>query len=324
MVAPVTPQPLRLAVLEAERLLAEAGVASPRVDAELLAAHVLETERTRLPLIPLVDPPVIERLRRLVQRRAARVPLQHLTGRSAMGAITVSVGPGVFVPRPETELLLGWGLAVLVGVAAPVVVDLCTGSGVLALALANARPDATVHAVDNNPAALAWARRNAKMRFAAGDTPITVHSGDVTDGATLAELNGTVHLVLCNPPYVPAGTELPPEVADHDPPAAVFAGPDGLAVIRPVVSTAARLLRPGGALAIEHDDSHGSAVDDSHGSAVDDSHGSAVDDSHGSAVDDSHGSAVPALLRSHAVFTDIEGHPDLAGRPRFATARRTP
>jgi release factor glutamine methyltransferase len=285
---------LRLAVLEAERILAKAGVPSPRADAELLAAHVLDTERTRLPLIPLVDQPVVERLRRLVQERATRVPLQHLTGRSAMGAVTVGVGPGVFVPRPETELLLAWGLAALPdldGAEAPVVVDLCTGSGVLALAIAQARPDAVVHAVDNDPAALAWARRNANARAALGDTPIVLHAGDVTHPATLAELDGTVHLVLCNPPYVPTGTELPPEVAEHDPPAAVFAGADGLAVIRPAVSTAARLLRPGGALAIEHDESHGSAV--------------------------------PALLRARAVLTDVEDHLDLAGRRRFATARRT-
>jgi release factor glutamine methyltransferase len=282
---------LRLAVLEAERILERAGVASPRADAELLAAHVLDTERTRLPLIPLVDPPVVERLRRLVERRATRVPLQHLTGWSAMGAITVSVGPGVFVPRPETELLLGWGLSTLEGVDAPMVVDLCTGSGALALAVANARPDAIVYAVDNDPAALAWARRNANLRVAAGDTPIGLHAGDVTAPSTLAELDGSVHLVLCNPPYVPDGVQLPPEVLDHDPAAAVFAGPDGLAVIRPVIATAARLLRPGGALAIEHDDTHGDAV--------------------------------PALLRARAVLTDVEDHPDLNDRPRFATARRT-
>jgi release factor glutamine methyltransferase len=287
----VTRQPLRLAVLEAERILTTAGVASPRADAEMLAAHVLDTERTRLPLIPLVDQPVIERLRVLVRQRAARVPLQHLTGRSAMGAITVCVGPGVFVPRPETELLLAWGLAALEGLDAPVVVDLCTGSGALALALAQARPDATMHAVDNDPSALAWARRNADLRADAGDTPILLRAGDVTRAETLADLDGTVHLVLCNPPYVPVGAEVPPEVADHDPPTAVFAGPDGLAVIRPVVSTAARLLRPGGALAIEHDDSHGEAV--------------------------------PALLRARSVLTDVEDHPDLAGRPRFVTARRT-
>ena len=292
----MTRQPLRLAVLEAERILARAGVASPRVDAELLAAHVLETERTKLPMIPLVDPPVVEQLRRLVERRATRVPLQHLTGWAAMGAIAVSVGPGVFVPRPETELLLGWGLAVLEGIDAPVVVDLCTGSGALALAVAQARPDATVHAVDSDPSALSWARHNANLRVAAGDTPIALHcadvtGADVTDPAPLSELDGTAHLVLCNPPYVPSGAEVPPEVADHDPPGAVFAGPDGLAVIRPVVSTAARLLRPGGALAIEHDDSHGEVV--------------------------------PALLRSRAVLTDVQDHCDLADRPRFVTARRT-
>lgn len=284
-------QPLRLAVLEAERILERAGVASPRADAELLAAHVLDTERTRLPLIPTVDQPVVEQLRGLVERRATRVPLQHLTGWSAMGAITVMVGPGVFVPRPETELLLGWGLAVLEGVDAPVVVDLCTGSGALALAVANARPDATVYAVDNDPAALDWARRNANLRVAAGDTPIGLHSADVTDASTLAELDGAVHLVLCNPPYVPSGTALPPEVADHDPPAAVFAGPDGLAVIRQVVAAATRRLCPGGAVAIEHDDTHGEVV--------------------------------PALLRACPALTAVEGHPDLNGRPRFATARRT-
>jgi release factor glutamine methyltransferase len=309
----VTRQPLRLAVLEAERILAKAGVASPRADAEMLAAHVLGTERTRLPLIPLVDPPVVEQLRRLVEQRAARVPLQHLTGWSAMGAITVSVGPGVFVPRPETELLLGWGLAFLEGTSeAPVVVDLCTGSGALALAVANARPDAVVHAVDIDPSALAWARRNANLRVGAGDTPIALHCADVTRADVtrtdvtrtdvtgghvtypdiFAELDGTAHLVLCNPPYVPSGAEVPPEVADHDPRDAVFAGPDGLAVIRPVVSTAARLLRPGGALAIEHDDTHGEAV--------------------------------PALLRARTVLTDVEDHEDLTGRPRFATARRAP
>ena len=273
-------------------MLEKAGVASPRADAELLAAHVLDTERTRLPLIPLVDQATIEQLHRLVQRRAARVPLQHLTGWSAMGAITIAVGPGVFVPRPETELLLAWGLATLEGTDAPVVVDLCTGSGALALAIANARPDAVVHAVECEPAALAWARRNANARVAAGDTPIGLYSGDVGAASTLAQLDGTVHLVLCNPPYVPSGTALPPEVADHDPPPAIFAGPDGLAVIRPVVGTAARLLRPGGAFAIEHDDSHGEVV--------------------------------PALLRSRTVLTDVVAHPDLTGRPRFATARRTP
>lgn len=286
----MTGQPLWQLLREAERVLAGAGVASPRVDAELLAAHVLGVERGRLPLVPAADQPAADRFRQLVLRRAKREPLQHLTGEAAMGAITVSVGPGVFVPRPETELLLGWGLAVLEGRSGPVVVDLCTGSGVLALALANARPDAAVHAIDRDPAALSWARRNAGDRAAVGDTPIVLHAGDVTDPGALADLDGTVDLVLCNPPYVPAGTEVPPEVADHDPPGAVFAGPDGLAVIRPVASMMARLLKPGGALAIEHDERHAGEV--------------------------------LALLSSRAALTGARDHPDLAGRPRFATASR--
>jgi release factor glutamine methyltransferase len=281
---------LRLAILEAERVLTDAGVASPRVDAELIAAHVLGVERGRLPMVPLVDPPVVDAIGQLVGQRAKHVPLQHLTGWAAMGPITVGVGPGVFVPRPETELLLEWGLAQVRDVTAPVVVDLCTGSGALALAVADARPDATVHAVESDSVALAWARQNAEVRAQAGDTPIRLYAGDVTDQGLFGDLDGTVHLVLCNPPYVPDGTAVPPEVADHDPAAAVFAGPDGLNVIRHVVALAARLLTRGGAVAIEHDDSHQDAVLD--------------------------------LLRTRRVLTDVAGHRDLAGRPRFVTARR--
>jgi release factor glutamine methyltransferase len=277
--------------LEAQRILTDAGVASPRVDAECLAAHVLGVPRGQLPMVPLVDPPVVEALRVLVSRRAQRVPLQHLTGTATLGAIDVAVGPGVFIPRPETEALLAWGLAALEGVAQPLVIDLCTGSGALALALAHARPDAQVHAVERDPVALSWARRNVEARAAAGDTPVVLYSGDVADRGLLGALDEMAHLVLCNPPYVPVGTPLPPEVALHDPPAAVFAGDDGLAVIPDVVRTGTRLLREGGRLAIEHDDSHAMAV--------------------------------PALLAARRVLTDVADHVDLAGRPRFATARRT-
>ncbi|MEU3273264.1 peptide chain release factor N(5)-glutamine methyltransferase [Saccharomonospora sp. NPDC006951] len=283
-------QPLRLAILEATRILDQAGVASPRNDAELIVAHVLGVERGRLPLIPLVDPAVIEAIGQLVAQRAKRIPLQHLTGWAAMGDITVAVGQGVFVPRPETELLLEWGLKLLRGREYPVVVDLCTGSGALALAFANARRDAVVYALDNDPHALAWARHNADARVEAGDTPIRLYSGDVADHTVFAELDGLVDLVVCNPPYVPEGTEVPPEVADYDPPQAVFASGHGLDVIRHVVTTAARLLRPGGGLAIEHDDTHGRVV--------------------------------PGLLESRRVLRDVADHTDLTGRPRFVTALR--
>lgn len=283
-------QPLRLAILEAQRVLTAAGVASPRTDVELLAAHLLGVERTKLMMVPLVDPPVIEALHELVRQRAAHVPLQHLTGETTIGNVVLSVGPGVFVPRPETELLLAWGLASLEGVDHPVVVDLCAGTGALALATANARPDAVVHAVEKDATALSWARRNADQQSGAGDSPTRLYVGDVTDPTLLMELDGLVDLVVCNPPYVPEGTPVPAEVRDHDPHEAVFGGRDGLDVLRHVVACTARLLRPGGGMAVEHDDTHGGSV--------------------------------PALLRARRVLTDVEEHTDLAGRPRFATARR--
>ncbi|GGM35033.1 release factor glutamine methyltransferase [Longimycelium tulufanense] len=271
-------------------MLAAAGVDSPRADAELLAAHVLGVERSRLPFVPLVDIPVIAELRKLVERRAKREPLQYLLGTAVMGGVTVAVGPGVFVPRPETELLLAWGLSTLERTAKPVVVDLCTGSAALALAVADARPDAVVHAVERDRGALVWARRNANARADAGDTPIRLHAGDVADRTLLDDLDGTVDLVLSNPPYVPEGSPVSPEVADYDPYHAVFAPGDGLEVIRKVVDCAARLLRPGGAVAIEHDDTQGESA--------------------------------PALLSTRRVLTDVQDHRDLAGRPRFVTALR--
>lgn len=288
-------QPLRLAILDAERILAAAGIDSARFDAEEIAAHVVGVERMKLPLVPLVDPQVIDGIGKLVHQRAKRIPLQHLLGWAPLGPITVDVGPGVFVPRPETELLLEWGLAQLRGRVSfsgprPVVVDLCTGSAALALAMAHCRPDAVVHAVEMDRSALAWARRNADKQVAAGDTPIRLHAADVTAPDVLSELDGGVDLVLCNPPYVPMGTIVPPEVADHDPVQAVFSGGDGLDVIRHVVTLAARLLAPGGGVAIEHDDTQGVSV--------------------------------PALLASRRVLTEVTDHADLAGRPRFCTARR--
>lgn len=289
----VTRVQLRPVLAEAIEILDTAGVPSPRADAEHLAAHVLGVERSRLLLSPLIGPDQLDEYRALVARRARRIPLQHLTGRSFMGEIDLVVGPGVFVPRPETELLFAWALARLEAVRhdhTPVVVDLCTGSGALALALAHARPDADVHAVELDSDALSWARRNADQRAADGDTPITLHHDDVTDPYLLTELDGYADLVVANPPYIPDGAELSPEVVDHDPHRALFGGPDGLDVIRPLVPLIGRLLRPGGGAAIEHDDSNGGGV--------------------------------AALLAADGRFTEIVEHPDLAGKPRFVAAIR--
>ncbi|WP_280215248.1 peptide chain release factor N(5)-glutamine methyltransferase [Nocardia cyriacigeorgica] len=285
---------LRPALAEAVERLRAAGVASPRADAEQLAAHVLGVPRSRLLLAPLLTPEQLAELRGLVERRAQRIPLQYLIGHAAMGRIDLEVGPGVFIPRPETELVFAWALAHLEAVRhdhAPIVVDLCTGSGALALAIAHARPDAEVHAVEIDPAALTWARHNADLRIAAGDTPITLYADDATDPALLTELNGRADIVVSNPPYIPVGAELDPEVADHDPHRALFGGVDGLDVIRGLIPTIARLLRPGGGTAIEHDDSNGSAL--------------------------------AALLVETGAFTEIAEHPDLAGKPRFVAAVRS-
>jgi release factor glutamine methyltransferase len=276
----------------AERLRA-AGVHSPGADAEFLAAHVLGIERSRLALVPMVSAEQVAEFEKLIDRRAERIPRQHRTGLAAMGELDLEVGPGVFVPRPETELLFAWALGQLEGIGhehVPVVVDLCTGSGALALAIAHARPDIDVHAVEIDPAAREWAQRNADRQAAEGDTPITLHAGDVTDPGILSALNGRVDVVVSNPPYIPEGAALDPEVADHDPHLALFGGPDGLTVIRPMIATITRLLRPGGVAAIEHDDTNGSGV---------------------------------AALLVATSFEAVTEHPDLAGKPRFVTARRT-
>jgi len=224
------------------------------------------------------------KIRTLADQRARRVPLQYLTGTAPFRYLELAVGPGVFIPRPETELLVGWGLDALAGRPAPLVVDLCSGSGAIALAVAGEHPGSVVVAVEQSAGALPWLRRNA------ASTRIKIIEGDALSPATLPDLDGHVDAVLSNPPYVPSATRVPPEVADHDPAAAVFAGADGLDVIRGLVPRAARLLKPGGVVAIEHDDSHGQAV--------------------------------PDLLRAAGVFGEIADHDDLTGRPRFATARR--
>ncbi|HEY3714458.1 MAG TPA: peptide chain release factor N(5)-glutamine methyltransferase [Jatrophihabitantaceae bacterium] len=272
---------LRSLLDDATRRLTAAGVGSPRVDAELLLAHCLGVERSRLATMDDVDPVTAQAFAAAVGRRAAREPLQHIVGRAAFRYLDLAVGPGAFVPRPETELLVdairpGLGLD-----EAPIVVDLCAGTGALALAIAQEVPGARVYAVERSAAALVWLRRNT------AGTDVTVVEGDVADAGLLPDLRGRVDAVVSNPPYVPAGTPVEPEVRS-DPDEAVFAGADGLGVIPNVLARAQALLRPGGVLAVEHDDTHGEAV--------------------------------PALLGEG--WRDIADHHDLAGRPRYATAVR--
>ena len=268
-------------VERAAAVLGAAGVASPRHDAEELAAYVLGLSRSRLVLLDRLPAGAADRYRELVEQRAARVPLQHLTGAAGFRRLDLAVGPGVFVPRPETEVLVDWALARLR--PGDLVVDLCAGSGAIALAIADEAPGVTVHAVELEQDALAWAARNVEKT----GLPVTLHVGDVADPVVLADLDGTVDLVTANPPYVPVGGQVEREVAEHDPPAALWGGEDGLVTVRAVERAAVRLLRPGGLVAVEHADLQGESV--------------------------------PAVFRHWA---EVEDHPDLTGRPRFTTARR--
>ncbi len=276
---------VRRAIDSAAALLAEAGIDSARWDAEQLAAHLAGVDRGRLALLESPCDDFLGRYGVAVSARSRRVPLQHLTGTAAFGPVMLRVGPGVFIPRPETEAMLAWAIAQPLA-ARPVIVDLCTGSGALALALAHHRPAARVIGIDDSDAALDYARRNAE------GTAVELLRADVTAPALLPELDGRVDLIVANPPYVPDDAVLEPEVAQYDPHNAVFAGPDGMAVIGPVVRLAARWLRPGGLFAVEHDDTTSLETVES--------------------------------VNSTGLFEDGQAHQDLTGRPRFVTARRGP
>jgi release factor glutamine methyltransferase len=262
--------------------LAAAGVGSPRNDAELLLAHVLGIERSGLRTAGSVDDEAASRFADLIRRRADREPLQYLTGEAPFRFALLEVGPGVFIPRPETELLIDAVLPVLRRSATPLAIDLCAGSGALAVAMAGECGPAHVVAVERSPSALTWLRRNAE------GTGIEIVAGDVSDPGLLGDRRGRADVVVSNPPYVPSASVVAAEVA-HDPAEAVYAGPDGLAVIPAVIATAARLLRAGGVLAMEHDESHAAAV---------------------------------LELLATEDWTDAAGHRDLTGRPRFVTAVR--
>lgn len=278
-----TASPLRAAITAAAERLAQAGIDSAGTDAELLAAHVAGTERGRLALLDAPDAGFFDRFDDAVSARARRIPLQHITGRAAFGPVHLQVGPGVFIPRPETEALLEWVLAQDLP-ARSVILDLCTGSGALAVALATAMPDSRVIAVDDDATALGYARRNA------AGTTVELVAGDVTDQDLLPDLVGSVDLVVANPPYIPEGAELDPEVAQHDPAHALFGGVDGMSVIGPIAVRSAHWLVSGGLLAVEHDDTTAQATVDA--------------------------------LADTGAFTDIVSHRDLTGRSRFVTARR--
>ncbi len=273
----------RKRLADARARLGDAGVGSPEHDAAELLAHVLGTTRSRLPLVDVVPADRAAAYDALVARRVSREPLQHLTGLTHFRHVELEVGPGVFVPRPETELLAGWAIEQALLVESPVVVDLCTGSGAVAKAIADEVPGARVHAVELDEPAHAWAERNL------AGTGVDLRRGDMADA--FGDLAGTVDVVVCNPPYIPldAWESVAAEARDHDPHLALFSGDDGLDAMRVLERRAALLLRPGGVVGAEHADLQGESA--------------------------------PAVFTAAGRWTEVRDHEDLAGRARFVTAR---
>ncbi|MCC2314414.1 peptide chain release factor N(5)-glutamine methyltransferase [Cellulomonas xiejunii] len=284
---------LRAYVEGAATVLAEAGVPSPRHDAVALAAHALGLARVELVLPPPLPEGFAAAYAGLVERRRRREPLQHIVGHTVFRFLTLRVEPGVFVPRPETETVAQLAIDEAAALAAcgrrPLVVDLCTGTGAIAACVDTEVPASRVVAVDLSDAAVGLARANAA---AVAGPDLRVVQGDVRDPALLAELDGTVDVVVSNPPYIPSdAVPLDPEVRDHDPDVALYGGgADGLDVPRAVIAAAARLLVPGGLLVMEHAE-----------------------------VQDATARAAAAAT---GAFVDVRTVTDLTGRPRTLVARR--
>ena len=276
---------------EAIDALAAAGVPGPEVDADLLIGHVLGLSRGAVQARAVVRAEVSAddeaAIRAAIARRATREPVQHITGLAPFRSLELAVGPGVFVPRPETEFVVQFAIdaLALVPSAEPLAVDLGSGSGAIALAMATEVPHARVVAVERSADALPWTARNIERL---GDGRVRLVEGDLADA--LPELDGRVDVVASNPPYIPlAAVPRDPEVRLYDPPAALYSGEDGLDAVRALSRTARRLLREGGTLVIEHGELQAAAI--------------------------------AAILRADG-FTAIACHRDLLGRDRATTARR--
>ncbi|WP_372488104.1 peptide chain release factor N(5)-glutamine methyltransferase [Rathayibacter caricis] len=262
MSAVTTSVDARALLADAVSRLTRSHVPNADIDAELLLGHLLGLGRgelqARLITGLTLEESTVDAFDRFIERRASREPLQHITGVAPFRSIELAVGPGVFVPRPETEGVAQLAIDALRSVAdpSPLAVDLGTGSGALALSLAHEVPHARVVGVENSVEAFIWARGN---RDRLGLENARIVFADLADA--LGDLTGTVSVVVSNPPYIPsAAIPRDPEVRLFDPPAALYGGEDGLDVVRQLSLTAHRLLRPGGVLVIEHGELQGREI----------------------------------------------------------------
>lgn len=280
--------------------LSEAGIESARVDAELLLCHVLECDRSGLFVLDTVSEEQLEEYIQFVAFRSARVPLQHLTGKAAFRRIEISVGPGVLIPRPETELLVDKAIGFVRDISEPVIVDLCSGSAAMSVSLAIEIPCSEVHALEFVDEAFAWGQKTVRdfaAEIAMVGSTISLHHADVRgcEVGALKSLAGKVDVIVANPPYIPsAAIPRDPEVFQYEPHSALFGGEDGMEFVGAIVAAAKFLLKPGGLVVIEHGDNQGEDGDPS----------------------------VPRVLRESGVFASVSDHNDLAGRPRFTSGVR--
>ena len=269
----------------AGRVLRDASRRVPDAEARLLLAHAVGVPASKLLTLGDLDTDAVDGFEQLLTRREAGIPVQYLTGRAPFRHVDVAVGPGVFIPRPETEVMTGWALDRLAEVReSPLVVELCAGSGAISLAIADEYPSARQYAVELSEDAVGYAARNL------AGTGVELIQADMADA--LPELDGTVDLVIANPPYVPleAYDGIPAEVREHEPTLALFSGQDGLDAMRVLAGVASRLLRPGGWVCAEHAEVQGVSA--------------------------------PQVFVDHRGFDQVRDHRDLTDRPRFVTARR--
>jgi release factor glutamine methyltransferase len=303
---------IRDILVDSQRRLSNAGIESASTESAELLAHVLGVPRNRLFMQDSIDEEDRVAFERLLAKRLNRIPLQHITGTAPFRRIELKVGPGVFIPRPESELVAEAAIRFLRECENPIAVDLCSGSGAIALSLALEVPGARVVGVELSADSFVWLQQNVN-RFDC-EIPVEIHQVDATDftASVFFELAGKCDVVTCNPPYIPIGmTPRDPEVRIHEPAVALYGGSDGLDVIRGIVNTAAMLLKSGGLLVVEHADVQGADAGDA----------SVVNLLKQAHLDEELTTYVRGIL-GEPLFAEVTDRLDFNQRPRFSMATR--
>ncbi len=287
----------RSVLVDIELRLKNANVSSPRFDAESLVAFVLNTSRNRVGLIAEIRDDQYREIEKLVEKRVRRIPLQHLIGEQGFRHLVLKVGPGVFIPRPETEILVESVIRYIkeINKEKVLVIDYCSGSGAIALSIAKECPNVEVFAIEKSIDAYKYLEsnyQNYEKEITAHNSKVNLINADIKDELEeLTNLIGKIDVVVSNPPYIPDNM-VPKEieVKDHDPAIALYGGKDGLEIVRIVIDKSQKLLKKGGLVAIEHSDMQGNPDVEL---------------------------SVPYLLKETNCFEKVEDRKDLNALPRY-------